>query len=216
VGQQREALLEVVSGVNGFAGLRTGEQGIAMRRAARQLVLLLGKLGRLMSDVLAPGDHTAMASVLMEAVASQIVTAILGQSNISIQELPTILSTVVEEGPTVILQLSQPPPPGSQGPQSVPAADGGPQGSDGTPKVMGPLDEDLKFLMQQTFIKRTPSLNKLHRLLAILEARLGQIVEWWDRGTLREAGFSSEEVRRLIYSCFEHSDYREDCISHVR
>lgn len=66
VTRQCEALLEVVNRVNGFAGLRTGQQGIAMRRAALQLVQLLSRLGRLMADVLTPVDCTALASTLME------------------------------------------------------------------------------------------------------------------------------------------------------
>lgn len=81
---------------------------------------------------------------------------------------------------------------------------------------MQPVDADLLFLAKQDFARQTPSLTKLHRLLAILEAKLGQIVEWWDGDVLKDAGFTAEEVRRLIYACFEHSEFREDCISHVR
>lgn len=66
VSLQRDALLEVVNRVNGFAGLRTGQQGIAMRRAALQLVQLLTRLGRLMAEVLTPADCTVLASTLME------------------------------------------------------------------------------------------------------------------------------------------------------
>lgn len=144
-------------------------------------------------------------------------TAILGQGDVSVRELPAILSSVVEEGPAAILLLKNLSIPSGTSRDAESANDGDlAQNGGGTEKGVQPLDADIVFLAKQEFARRTPSLTKLHRLLGILEARLGQIVEWWDGGVLKAAGFTAEEVRRLIYACFEHSEYREDCIGHVR
>lgn len=52
--------------VNGFAGLDTGQQGIAVRRSVMQLTQLAARLGRVMADVMTVGDRIALASLLVE------------------------------------------------------------------------------------------------------------------------------------------------------
>lgn len=64
--KQHEAFQEVLDRVNAFAGLETGQQGIAVRRTVMQLTQLAVRLGRVMANVMTVGDHIALASLLVE------------------------------------------------------------------------------------------------------------------------------------------------------
>ncbi|GMH36375.1 hypothetical protein BSKO_04243 [Bryopsis sp. KO-2023] len=206
VARQREALLEVVNRVNSFTGLRTGQQGIAMRRSAMQLSQLMARLGRVIGDVMAVSDQVALASLLMEDIASQIVGSLMGQTDITLQEseeLPKILQPISCEMPAAILSISEE----LLKTFKVKSTDGG---SD-----VANAESNLSWLMWRVFCEHCPSLLKLEKLMEIFEARLAAIVEWWEAGELQRTGFSGSEVRRLIYALFEHSDWREECIAKI-
>lgn len=64
--QQRGAFQEVLDQANLFTGIKTLQQGIAMRRSAMQLNNLAVRLGKAMEDVMPIVDRVSLASLLVE------------------------------------------------------------------------------------------------------------------------------------------------------
>lgn len=138
---------------------------------------------------------------------SRILSSLVSQSDISAQdsaELPKILQPLVDEIPSAILSIPQEAVDKYRATPSVDLED----------LLVNP-GSDIMWVMWNLFCEHCPSMIKLEKLLQIFDARLRMIVEWWEVGELQKLGFTVQELRRLIWALFEHSDFREECIERI-
>lgn len=63
---QSSVFREVLSGVDDFGSLQTGQQGIALRKATNQIVRMLNQLGRVLHEVLSVSDRCQVAVSITE------------------------------------------------------------------------------------------------------------------------------------------------------
>jgi hypothetical protein len=69
--------------------------------------------------------------------------------------------------------------------------------------------------LQDALQQRAWGLRRLNAVLALLEARLTDIVKRWESGELRRAGLGLGEVRRLVCAVFESTDLRAQCLQRI-
>lgn len=138
---------------------------------------------------------------------SRILSSLMSQTDISAQdsaELPKVLQPLVDEIPCAILSIPQEVVDKYKVTPSVDSKD-----------LLENPGSDITWVMWNLFCEHCPSIIKLTRLLQIFDARLRMIVEWWEAGELQKLGFTVQEIRRLIWALFEHSDFREECIERI-
>lgn len=195
----------VLTDVDNFGALRTGQQGIAMRKASNQLVRMLQKLGQNMSETLSNSDHCSIAASIAKGIAKPILNALMSRTEISAQEskeLPREVESLLDQLTPSLLNL---PPPELQRMESDAL---------GFLTVEGKLDQERiqQWMLHRQFLVECPELRKLQRVLKLWDSNLKMIVEWWRSGILEEEGFTSEDIRNVIWALFEHSDNREEAI----
>lgn len=62
---------------------------------------------------------------------------------------------------------------------------------------------------------RCPALKKAQGVLDLLQCRLAEIVDVWERGVLVNDGFTLQEVEGLVVALFEDTDYRAQCLQRI-
>merc|ERR1719152_255296 len=68
----------------------------------------------------------------------------------------------------------------------------------------------------EELLARAPAYDKLRLLLAMLAARMTEVVDMWTRGDLRRAGFSAAEVCGVVRAVFTDSQRRADAIQIIQ
>lgn len=166
----------------------------------------MGRAGRQLAEVLPPGPLAAAAGQLLAAAASPLAAALLTMRDIGVddcRELGDILAPIVEEGPYAAAGQPLPPPPvaGGKGKKAAPApADEG-----------GPLRGALVAAAKN----RAVGYQRLAALLAMLDAKLADIVARWERRELQAAGLSRREVEGMVCALFEDTAYRSQCLARI-
>eukprot|EP00951_Prasinocladus_malaysianus_P044198 scaffold565402_cov50-Prasinocladus_malaysianus.AAC.1 len=82
--------------------------GLACRRAISSTIHSLRRLASVVRDIFTPADYVGFIGSLLQAVCLRVSTELLDKRDFSIEEseeLPTILSSLVEEAPAEILGL---------------------------------------------------------------------------------------------------------------
>jgi hypothetical protein len=69
--------------------------------------------------------------------------------------------------------------------------------------------------LEDALQQRAWGLRKLGAILAILEAKLTDIVARWESGELQRAGLSRREVEALVEAVFENTDHRAQCLQRI-
>eukprot|EP00210_Caulerpa_lentillifera_P004763 g4547.t1 len=205
VKSKRNELQKVLEEAGNLGALKTGQQGIAMRKTSNQLLRMLKKLGQNMSETLTNSDHCEIASQLATDISEPILHALMSRTDISAQEskeLPKELNSFLEQLTPALL--------------SIPAAEFAQMVSEAESYLMieGTQDQfrTQRWMLHQQFDANCPRLRKLQRLLKLWDSSLKTIVEWWRSGILEEEGFDPEEIRNIIWALFEHSDKRDEAI----
>eukprot|EP00877_Chromochloris_zofingiensis_P011162 jgi/Chrzof1/629/Cz01g23020.t1 len=194
---QQQALNESLSQLNKFNNLgkktKTGQEGITQRKAVRQVLHILSRIGRLLWPTLRPSCALDFSAKVLAPVFQRLLDDILSKKDIGVDEcgeMVELCKPVVEEGVSSLLS-------------GVPLAQWGDQ------------HVDMKALLTEAMTQRTWGLHKLSVTLKLMDAKLADIVKSWESAELRRAGFSFKEVRKLVCALFEDTDYRAQMLQRM-
>ncbi|KAG1669008.1 hypothetical protein FOA52_000601 [Chlamydomonas sp. UWO 241] len=199
--QQRE-LASLLDGLGHLRSIADGKSGITNRKAVRQLLHSLARLGRLSRSVLSPPVFVRVAAELLRQTCTSFVNDVVAKRDIGIddaKELRDLLGPVADEALPALLGLPPPGTPGQQQHGQEPALSGVP----------------LAVLSAAVAARCTP-LRKLRSLIGLLDSGMVVLVDGWCDGALARDGWGRTEVERVLCALFQDSEYRHMALARVR
>uniref|UniRef100_A0A1D1ZQQ3 ZW10 C-terminal helical domain-containing protein n=1 Tax=Auxenochlorella protothecoides TaxID=3075 RepID=A0A1D1ZQQ3_AUXPR len=177
-----EALLDVDLGVPlTRGGGLDGAGGLAARRGAAQLLAGFRRLGVTLREALDLSVRLEVVAALVNAVCDQLLEAILGARDISVDEserLPRLFREFTDGVLDAGLGLGR------------------------------KAREDADVSAREALQHATPSLAKLKEVLELVEIRLTEIAARWEDGRLSALGLAPQEVAHLVRALFEDTPAR--------
>lgn len=80
---------------------------------------------------------------------------------------------------------------------------------------LGKEPSDSHAALTQELMEAVPEWLKLTKLCDMMKVPSREIAQWWEDGTLAAAGFTREELRRLICALFEDTSHRTASLSKI-
>ncbi|KAL6779063.1 hypothetical protein ACKKBF_B18925 [Auxenochlorella protothecoides x Auxenochlorella symbiontica] len=165
----------------GVGGGLDGAGGLAARRGAAQLLAGFRRLGVTLREALDLSVRLEVVAVLVNAVCDQLLEAILGARDISVDEserLPRLFREFTDGVLDAGLGLGR------------------------------KAREDADVSAREALQHATPSLAKLKEVLELVEIRLTEIAARWEDGRLSALGLAPQEVAHLVRALFEDTPAR--------
>ncbi|XP_053942891.1 centromere/kinetochore protein zw10 homolog isoform X1 [Cuculus canorus] len=184
---QKGEILERLSSARNFSNMDDEENYCAAKKAIRQVLHQLKRLGKVWQDVLPVYVYCKAMGTLLNTALSEIVTRIAALEDISAKDADRLYSlcrTMVEEGPQVFTPL--------------------------------PEDDKNKKYQEEVPVY-VPKWMMFKELMIILQANLQEIVDQWadGKGPLA-AEFSAAEVKSLIRALFQNTERRAAALTKIK
>lgn len=212
-------MVELLQGAGGFARLRDGARGIAVRRALQQVLQRCRQLGAALQPVLSQRDLVAVSSLVLAGSCGKIAGVALDcvstTSTLSPDDMVALHHIAVDEAEDMALILEP----------FLEAAPGALVGSS-TEQGTLPIEHMHASLRWRTTAFRrlqvvvlvmmcTPAVSTTQCCCSqaivslVLRASLAEIAGAWERGAMQGEGLTGQEVQRLVQALFEASDARQ-------
>lgn len=184
---QRAEMLERLSTARNFANLDDTDNYTAARKAVRQVIHQLKRLGTVWQDVLPVNIYCKAMGTLLNTAISEVMARIMMLEDISTEDgenLHTLCQTVIEEGPLVFIPLPE-------------------------------ENKNKKFQEEvPVYVKKWITFKEL---VLVLRANLQDIVDRWAEGKGPLAlEFSSSEMKSLIRAVFQNTERRAAALNKIK
>lgn len=176
-----------------------GRNGAAVRKQVARAVSVMQQASETLTLCCSPRVRVEFAAQLLDGAAGVAIEAILAIADISqtdCDELPDIFDQLwIDVSTCISSHLSHACKPRAKA-VSITGAAAEAEGS--------------RAVMEQC-----PQARKLQALCEMLRMRMVDILEGWQAGRLRSAGFSAAEVQGLLRAVFQDNAFRRQCISEI-
>ncbi|NXN83928.1 ZW10 protein, partial [Bombycilla garrulus] len=184
---QKGEILERLSSARNFSNMDDEENYCAAKKAIKQVLHQLRRLGTVWQDVLPVNVYCKAMGALLNTALAEIVTRIAALEDISAEDADRLYSLcriMVEEGPQVFTPL---------------------------------LEEDKNKKYQEEVPVYVQKWMTFKELMIILQANLQEIVDQWadGKGPLAEE-FSAAEVKSLIRALFQNTERRAAALAKIK
>uniref|UniRef100_A0A674ID94 Centromere/kinetochore protein zw10 homolog n=1 Tax=Terrapene triunguis TaxID=2587831 RepID=A0A674ID94_9SAUR len=184
---QKGELLERLSSARNFSNMDNEENYSAAKKAARQVLHQLKRLGKVWQDVLPVNIYCKAMGTLLNTALSEIINRITALEDISAEDadrLHSLCRIMLEEGPLVFTPL---------------------------------LEENKNKKYQEEVPVYVQKWMMFKELMIILQANLQEIVDRWadGKGPLA-AEFSPTEVKSLIRALFQNTERRAAALAKIK
>ncbi|NXL51082.1 ZW10 protein, partial [Podilymbus podiceps] len=184
---QKGEILERLSSARNFSNMDDEENYCAAKKAIRQVLHQLKRLGKVWQDVLPVSVYCKAMGTLLNTALTEVAARIAALEDISAEDADRLYSlcrTMVEEGPQVFTPL--------------------------------PEDDKNKKYQEEVpvYVQKWMTFKEL---MIILQANLQEIVDQWadGKGPLA-AEFSAAEVKSLIRALFQNTERRAAALAKIK
>ncbi|XP_008944284.1 PREDICTED: centromere/kinetochore protein zw10 homolog, partial [Merops nubicus] len=184
---QKGEILERLSSARNFSNMDDEENYCAAKKAIRQVLHQLKRLGKVWQDVLPVNVYCKAMGTLLNTALTEIITRIAALEDISAEDADRLYSLcriMVEEGPQVFTPLPE---------------------------------EDQNKKYQEEVPVYVQKWMTFKELMIVLQANLQEIVDQWadGKGPLA-AEFSAAEVKSLIRALFQNTERRAAALAKIK
>ncbi|XP_067326909.1 centromere/kinetochore protein zw10 homolog [Anolis sagrei] len=184
---QKEELLERLSSARNFSNVDDEENYSAAKKALRQVLHQLRRLGKVWQDVLPTNVYCKAMGTLLNLALTEILSRITSLEDISAENadrLHDLCQIMVDEGPRVFVPLPE---------------------------------EEQNRPFQEEVPVYVPKWMTFKELMLVLQASLQEIVDRWadGKGPLA-AAFPATEVKNLIRALFQNTERRAAALARIK